>query len=271
MKDTVKKPFNFKRLIVAAVVLPLLVFFIKLSPHYPHFFVLLLMVTLLALREFHAMYDVPLKLSVPALVLGALLFFVMCVYPYFISDAIFICFGFLLIIMLFTASSPSGAMKAIGPLGVGYFYILGFMVFQWMLRNEASGTYNIFLLYTSVWIADSSAYYVGTYLGKHKLTPTISPNKTYEGVAGSIIGGAGGALLISYIYGFQELSLSKALITGAVLGAVTVAGDLVESVFKRDAGVKDSGTLFPGHGGILDKLDGVLFAGPVLYFILRWI
>ncbi len=270
MQDTVRKPFNFKRLVVAAVVLPLLILFIKLSPHYPHFFLLLMIVMLVALREFHAMYDVPLRLSLPALVLGALLFFIMCVYPYFISDAIFICFGLLLLIMLFTTASPSGAMKVIGPIGVGYFYILGFMVFQWMLRNEASGTYNIFLLYTSVWLADSMAYYVGSYLGRHKLT-SISPNKTYEGVAGSIIGGAAGSLLITYLYGFQEMSFNQALITGALLGAVTVAGDLVESIFKRDAGVKDSGSIFPGHGGILDKLDGVLFAGPALYFILRWI
>jgi phosphatidate cytidylyltransferase len=270
MADTVRKPFNFKRLVVAAVVLPLLILFIHYSPHYPHFFILLLAVSLLALREFYAMYKVPLRLSIAALVTGALLFIVMCSYPYYIIDAVFISFFILLLIRLFFAGSPSGAMSELGPVAAGYLYILGFMVFQWLLRNDASGRYNIFLLYASVWLADSFAYYIGSYLGSHKLCPELSPNKTYEGAVGSLIGGAAGAMAVTSIYGFQESSLFRAMVTGAVIGLVTIMGDLVESMFKRDAGVKDSGSLFPGHGGILDKLDGVLVAGPVLYFMMRF-
>ncbi len=270
MADTVRKPFNFKRLAVAAVVLPLLTLFVSRSSHYPGFFILLLAITLLAMREFHAMYKVPLKLSIAALVTGALLFFVMCAYPYYIIDAIFISLLLLLLIRLFLSASPSGAMSELGPVALGYLYILVFMVFQWLLRNDVNGIYNIFLLYASVWLADSFAYYIGSYLGSRKLCPTLSPNKTYEGALGSLIGGAAGALVVTSFYGFQDTSILRIVIIGAVIGLVTIFGDLVESMFKRDAGVKDSGSIFPGHGGLLDKLDGVLVAGPVLYFMLRF-
>jgi phosphatidate cytidylyltransferase len=269
MQDTLKKPFDFKRVAVTAVLLPILIFIIKQSDAYPHFFILVLVVTLLAMREFHVMYKVSLKISIAALILGALLFYSICSYPSYIKDILFVSFALLLLFRLFFTSSPSGAMSEVGPVAVSYLYILGFMVFQWFLMAKASGEYFIFLLYSSVWFGDSVAYYAGTYMGKHKLAPSISPNKTYEGMAGSIVGGIAAALIISYIYGFQTLSFLQALLTGAVLGTVTVAGDLIESMFKRDAGVKDSGSLFPGHGGFLDKLDGVLIAGPVLYFLLR--
>lgn len=277
MQDTVKKPFDFKRLVVAVCVIPLLVLFIQFTRPEPWFFILLLIVSIIALHEFFSMYKVPLKLSIPALIAGAILFFIICFSPYLIIETMFFSFLILLLIRLFAFASPAGAMGGIGPVAAGYLYILWFLSFQWLLRGDAYGRYYIFLLYTSVWLADSMAYYVGTYLGKHKLCPSLSPNKTYEGAAGSIVGGIAGSLIISYIFGFQDilenlnLTVFTVVIMGAVLGSVTIFGDLVESMFKRDAGVKDSGSLFPGHGGLLDKLDGVLVAGPVLYFLLGFI
>lgn len=267
MQDNVKKKFNFKRPLVAAVVLPLLGMFLHYAPHYPHFFILLLIVTLLALREFFVMYKVSPRLRRSALAAGGVLFFVMCFEPYPMIEAIFICFLVILLIRLFSGT-PEGAMRDMGPIGAGYLYILGFMTFQWLLRNDASGRFYIIFLYSSVWLADSAAYYVGTYLGKNKLAPSISPKKTWEGVAGSVFGGAAGGFIITYLYGFEDLSVLIAVIYGSVLGTVAVGGDLIESMFKRDAGVKDSGSMFPGHGGLLDKLDGVLVAGPVFYFLL---
>ncbi|MBI4825338.1 MAG: phosphatidate cytidylyltransferase [Nitrospirae bacterium] len=272
-----KKPFDFKRLIVAACVIPLLILFIQYTRPEPWFFILLLIVSIAALHEFYAMYKMPHKLSIPALVAGTLLFFIICFSPYLIIETMFFSFLILLLIRLFAFDSPAGAMSGIGPVATGYLYILWFMSFQWLLRGDAYGRYYIFLLYTSVWLADSTAYYVGTYLGKRKLCPSLSPNKTYEGAAGSIVGGIAGSLLISYIFGFGDilenlnLTVFAVVVIGAVLGSVTIFGDLIESMFKRDAGVKDSGALFPGHGGVLDKLDGVLVAGPVLYFLLGFI
>jgi phosphatidate cytidylyltransferase len=95
----------------------------------------------------------------------------------------------------------------------------------------------------------------------------VSPNKTVAGAVGSVIGGvAGGVLLRALIV--PQLSLPAALLIGMMIGSISIVGDLIESMFKRDAGVKDSSHIIPGHGGILDKVDGALFTGPLLYWTL---
>ena len=111
-----------------------------------------------------------------------------------------------------------------------------------------------------MWVSDSVAYYAGKGLGKRKLYTAVSPHKTIAGAVGSVAGGALCALLLSYAF--------IPLLIGIIIGVTTIIGDLVESMLKRDAGIKDSGVLIPGHGGILDKIDGVLFGGPILYFLL---
>jgi phosphatidate cytidylyltransferase len=161
-------------------------------------------------------------------------------------------------------------MSDIGPAGVGLLYISCFLSFHWFIRTDIYGLEYSFLLYSSVWAADSMAYYVGTFIGKNKLFPSVSPNKTVEGAYGSITGGAAGALIINLVFNMPDLSILGSITIGAILGAATIIGDLIESMFKRDAGVKDSSGLIPGHGGILDKIDGLLVAGPVLYFIMRY-
>lgn len=261
-----------KRHITAIVILPLLFAYIYLSKDEPFYFLALLMVVnILAMREFYIMYKLPQMLYIPAILIGGILFYISCRHPAYFIDALFISFFFLLLIRLLGIRTPSGSMSDIGPLGVGFFYICGFMSFQWFLRDDVSGIENIFLLYASVWMADSAAYYVGTYMGKNKLYPAISPNKTLEGLFGSILGGSIGALIIKVVFNIHDISIMTILLIGAVLGIAAVLGDLIESMFKRDAGVKDSSNLIPGHGGLLDKIDGLLIAGPILYIILRYI
>jgi phosphatidate cytidylyltransferase len=204
------------------------------------------------------------------MIMGGGLLYISCLHPAYLLDAIFFALFFLLFMRVLVSGTPSGSMAEIGPLGIGLFYIAGFLSFHWFLRTEVLGMEYVFLLYTSVWIADSMAYYVGTYIGKRKLCPALSPNKTYEGAFGSIVGGSAGALLVKVIFRIPNLTIGGAVFIGAILGAATIAGDLIESMFKRDAGVKDSSTLIPGHGGILDKIDGMLVSGPVLYFLLRY-
>ncbi|GBE04985.1 phosphatidate cytidylyltransferase [bacterium BMS3Abin10] len=258
-----------KRLVTAAVILPVMVAAIYFLPAYPYFLGLLVAVAMLAMREFYAMYRVPLKLYLPGVAIGGLLFYMLCRHPAYFMDAIFISLFLLLVLRLIAGKTPSGCMSDIGPLGIGFFYIAGFLSFQWFLREETFGMEYIFLLYTSVWLADSAAYYVGTYLGRNKLYPVVSPNKTFEGAFGSVMGGIIGSVTIRGIFDIPDFTVMGAIVIGGLIGAATLVGDLIESMFKRDAGVKDSGSLIPGHGGLLDKLDGVLIAGPVLYFLLR--
>ena len=114
-----------------------------------------------------------------------------------------------------------------------------------------------------VWAADSGAYFAGHHLGKHKLAPTISPNKTVEGAVGGLLAGVAVAIGLGLWAGAGSAQLPALALVAALAVAVSIVGDLVESLLKRQAGVKDSGHLIPGHGGILDRIDGVLAAVPV--------
>jgi len=116
--------------------------------------------------------------------------------------------------------------------------------------------------------ADVGAYYVGRALGKHKLAPKISPGKTWEGVAGGFFAGLLMAT-VSHFWFFKNLPLKWALPLGAVMTAVGIIGDLTESALKRSAGAKDAAKILPGHGGMLDRLDSLLFNAPLIYYFAR--
>ena len=255
------------RLIAAAFILPFFIAYIYFLPE-SYFLGMLIAVSMISMKEFCVMYKVPARFWAPGILAGGALFFISCIHPEYFKHAVFISLFLMLLLRLLSVKTPVGAMSEIGPLGVGFFYVFGFLAFQWFLRNQDNGWKNIFLLYASVWLADSAAYYIGTYTGKNKLYPAVSPNKSFEGAFGSVLGGAIGALIIQEIFSIPDFTAVKALMIGAILGLAAVTGDLIESMFKRDAGVKDSGNLIPGHGGLLDKIDGVLIAGPILYLLL---
>lgn len=123
----------------------------------------------------------------------------------------------------------------------------------------------LLIIISTIWIADSAAYFAGKRFGKHKLAPTISPGKTWEGVAGALIAVSLFALVLIFSGAQQPWIVWPGLCVVAVLG---VYGDLLESQFKRQANIKDSGQLLPGHGGILDRIDGVIPALPVAILML---
>ncbi len=136
------------------------------------------------------------------------------------------------------------------------------------LRAEPAGHWLVLLLMLIVWGADIGAYYAGRRFGRHKLAPAVSPGKTWEGVAGGLIGASllalalVGVLFPDTLSGWAEVAL-LALLAGLVVMA-SIVGDLVESLAKRTQGCKDSGTLLPGHGGILDRIDSMCAAAPVM-------
>lgn len=123
-------------------------------------------------------------------------------------------------------------------------------------------------LFGSVWVNDSFAYVFGSLLGKHKLVPKISPKKSWEGFIAGVIGSTLVWIIPAFIPSL-DFPLPLAIITGVICGTVGVIGDLVESRIKRGAGVKDSGNLIPGHGGMLDRIDSLILVSITAYFILR--
>ncbi|HEY1662341.1 MAG TPA: phosphatidate cytidylyltransferase [Verrucomicrobiae bacterium] len=159
--------------------------------------------------------------------------------------------------------------------------LFGLMYVPWLLNfiqkiNFFPGVEGKFFLLYFVLVtkfSDMGAYLVGSLIGKHKMIPRISPNKTWEGFGGAICLSTAASLI--FVYAFHDrmfhMNWVYAIILGVILSSTAVIGDLIESLFKREAGVKDSGRLFPGIGGILDLLDSLLFNAPIMYLYLRHI
>lgn len=152
----------------------------------------------------------------------------------------------------------------------GILYVaVGFGVMSYFLFNPITGAFTgkIFLgFFIFIWINDTGAYCAGNLFGKHKLIPRISPNKTIEGLIGGIIFAI--ASSIPVCYGFGILSLPQWMIISIICCSIANYGDLAESMIKRNAGIKDSGKLLPGHGGVLDRFDSALLAAPAVWLFL---
>lgn len=146
---------------------------------------------------------------------------------------------------------------------LGLFYMGLLPAFAYRLLDQAYGLSWFIFLLAVVFAGDTLAYVFGVLLGKHKVMPSVSPKKTWEGSIGGILGSVS-AGLICWLYLFPENGLTPFLILGAIAGFAGQFGDFFESLIKRVADVKDSGKIMPGHGGVLDRVDGVLFASPVV-------
>ncbi|HEX9740327.1 MAG TPA: phosphatidate cytidylyltransferase, partial [Ignavibacteriaceae bacterium] len=129
--------------------------------------------------------------------------------------------------------------------------------------------YLIISIFAAIWICDSAAYYGGTALGKHKLFARVSPNKTWEGAGFGFVF-AVITIVLAKIIILNFLSLGTAIAIGIIIGLFGQIGDLIESLFKRDAGVKDSSSVIPGHGGIFDRFDSLLYTAPVILLYLKY-
>ena len=153
----------------------------------------------------------------------------------------------------------------LGPLYVGL--LLGHLS---LIRSTLDGREYTLLLFFTIWMGDIAAFYTGLSIGKHKLYPEISPNKTIEGA----IGGTLGCFMVvtaAKVFYMNQLSVVDVAVLSIGIAVMGQLGDLCESMFKRAAGVKDSGNIIPGHGGVLDRFDSVLFAAPFLYYYLVFI
>ena len=155
--------------------------------------------------------------------------------------------------------------------GIVYLGWLGAYLIE--LRNLENGIWWLLLVLPAVWLADSAAYFIGRRFGKHHLSPRLSPKKTWEGYWGGVVFGTLAGAGLAYLFNSLEI-LAVTWWQGAVLGAflsiLTTLGDLGESMIKRQAGVKDSSNIIPGHGGVLDRIDSWLWGGVLGYFFIIW-
>ncbi len=175
---------------------------------------------------------------------------------------------FCILVMVVIRNAPTGVlqitMKPIYKLLIG-----GFVLFSvWMFLSRLKAFYGaemMMYLLLLIWTADVFAYFIGKKFGKTKLSPDISPGKTIEGMYGALFGGALCGVILSLIYGFNFLVASDFVLLSVLTVLISIYGDLFFSVVKRQRGVKDSGKILPGHGGILDRIDSLVAATPFFY------
>ncbi|HEX9758510.1 MAG TPA: phosphatidate cytidylyltransferase [Nitrospiria bacterium] len=178
--------------------------------------------------------------------------------------------GLLLIFQVFFFKDIKKVFAETGVVFLGVVYIgwlLGHLV---LLRGFQNGEWVVFYLFLVTWAGDSGAYYTGKIWGKRKLYEAVSPGKTIAGSVGGLVSSVGVSFVGKFLF-LPSLSYVDCLGLGLLLGALGQLGDLTESLFKRSSGKKDSGQLIPGHGGVLDKVDSLLFTGPAFYYFLLFI
>ena len=190
----------------------------------------------------------------------------------FETGVVVLCFLGLCVRQFLARDNPHGVVAIAATL-------LGLMYVPWLLNfiqkihffPRAEGAFYLVYFIVVTKFSDMGAYAVGSLIGKHKMIPRVSPGKTWEGFGGALLFSAGGSLLFAHFAQahLAGMTVFHATVLGLLLGASAVLGDLIESLFKREAGAKDSGKLFPGIGGILDLLDSLLFNAPLMYLYLR--
>jgi phosphatidate cytidylyltransferase len=270
------KSKSFTREITTLVGAPILIWVVGWAPR-PIFIFMIFLITTLALVEFLVLgekkgYPVQKVLSL------ILLYFLLSAFVLVSVSVEMGVFAVLLAIpaaYVFARSEISEALPAcaVSVLGILYVGMLGGALLRLRLDFGVSGDRPfelpigaklVFFLLVVVWAGDAGAYYIGRRFGRRPLSPRVSPKKTVEGTMGGFVAAIAAAAIIHATF-FGAFPLLHALCAAALLSATGVIGDLAESMWKRSAAVKDSGTLIPGHGGFLDRLDSILFTAPILY------
>jgi len=255
-----------KRILVGLVGIPLIIYICYSGGII--FLIFSLLVTSIALWEFYSMFEE--KGYRPMKELGILTSDAVLVISYFMAID-FIFFEFLFLILLITAEViRKENHNPVNPVIVifGLLYITAPFV---MLRELAGlpGLNLVIYIFVLIWACDTAAYFAGRFFGKHKLS-AVSPNKTWEGsVAGFLF-----TIIVSLVVHFtfpDKISFNDSLVTGLIIGIFSQVGDLFESMIKRYCGVKDSSELIPGHGGILDRFDSLIFVTPLVFIYFVYI
>jgi phosphatidate cytidylyltransferase len=266
----------FTRVVVAFVFAPLIIY-VTLLGKLP-FLIFIEVLIILGLWEFSALSkaknsDVP---KILLIILGVFL----GISAYVWGEKIFL---FFLLAILYSSAlflvikgKTEGATFNLALSLLGFFYVAGLFSYLILLRElspEASykigGLWIVYLL-LCIWSCDTFAYFIGAPLGKHPLSSRVSPKKTVEGFGGGILGAIAAAFFSHFVF-FASAQLKELLIVSAIVALVGQVGDLTESLFKRDAQFKDTSSIIPGHGGILDRFDSLLFVSPIIYYYLKFV
>ncbi len=261
-----------RRFYSALVFIPLLYVGIRYSPPWL-FSVLMSAVALFALWEFLTLYFTDtssasmkyLSCFIASLLLGVM--------QEGLPDVLLVAFlGIVVIIMAGFCLSPENSRRRLPDWAAYIFGVLyiGLLLGHYaLLRNLEHGVALVFFVIIVTWLSDTGGFFIGKPFGKHQLAPTLSPNKTVEGLVGGIVFSVIGAIISQFTF-VPFFSVGQCVMLGVGLALLGALGDLAESAIKRSVRVKDSGTIIPGHGGVLDRVDSLLFTGPAMYYYVMF-
>jgi len=269
------KTENFKRIFVAVVAIPLILIATYLGGYYFFFFVTA--ISLLAFYEFGILAkNKGSNINFP---MGSLIILVLLLNQKraFTNLEVIILLSSLSLLVIELFRNKGSAILNLGSTFLGIFYIgilsaslIALREYYSASQTDNYSAYLIISIFASIWIGDSAAYYGGINLGRHKLFPRVSPKKSWEGAIFGFIFSVG-ALILAKMIALNFLSWTNVIVIGIIIGVIGQIGDLVESLIKRDAKVKDSSSLIPGHGGFFDRFDSLLFCAPVIWLYLKYI
>lgn len=207
--------------------------------------------------------------------LVAAAFYLHLLYP-FLPDSMALAIGALVLLMfVYVFTYPKYKTEQILAAYFGIFYVAVMLSYLYQIRMAEQGAYVVWLVFLCSWGCDTCAYCVGVLIGKHKMSPKLSPKKSIEGA----IGGVAGSMLLTLLYTWvfrepMQIETEQMLLLAFVSGAgalISMVGDLAASAIKRNYDIKDYGKLIPGHGGILDRFDSVIFTAPIVYYLAVYV
>jgi phosphatidate cytidylyltransferase len=258
---------HLKRWLTAIIAIPILIWLIGPGPRWA-FYGVVYLVSMVGLMEFYKMTapELPNSLQICIHALTLLVFFLFKKGSLFLVLGVFPLLAFfpMVFFMLTFGHSPHGGAKNLGSAVMGPIYItLPLALLLWIDRAPAGNLW-IFFMLAVVFASDTGAFYFGKLFGSHKMYRAVSPGKTWEGAVGGLASSITASFVFSRLVQLNQSDVNI-VILAVCLSLAEQCGDLAESMLKRIHGVKDSGRILPGHGGILDRIDGLLFAIPIIY------
>lgn len=197
--------------------------------------------------------------------LGAVIYYVLMSLDFEKYGMMGVIISFMMFMFVYVFTYPKFKAEQVMPAFFGVVYVAVMLSFIYLTRNLPDGKFLVWLIFLCSWGCDTCAYCVGMLIGRHKMAPILSPKKSVEGG----VGGVAGAALLGAIYAAATGGKIADALICAVGALISMVGDLAASAIKRNQGIKDYGKLIPGHGGILDRFDSVIFTAPAIYFLAK--
>ena len=264
----------FKTRLLSGIVLVILALFLIISGHEILLFATLA-ISCIGMFELYRVFKMEKTVLAGVGYLAAIVYYCNLQWK-FLPDLMILFMAFLILLMfVFVFAYPKFHADQVMAAFFGFFYVAVMLSYVYQIRTLERGLYLAFLVFLCSWGCDTCAYCVGVLIGKHKMAPVLSPKKSWEGAVGGVVGAALLTLIYCFVFqgsmGSTHRDIIMLCMICAIGAIISMIGDLTASAIKRNYDIKDYGKLIPGHGGILDRFDSVIFTAPIIYYLALYL